>query len=103
MRFVRINDMGSFDYKNNKPWAQDMTIVMQLGLTMAGCLAFCFGVGYWLDSKLGTRGVFVAIGILLGVAGGANVCYRQIMDITEEPKADREDQDPSDMEGNGPG
>jgi F0F1-type ATP synthase assembly protein I len=57
---------------------------MQLGLTMAGCICFCFFVGLYLDKWLGLKGVFVTIFILLGVAGGANVVYRQIIEITEE-------------------
>jgi F0F1-type ATP synthase assembly protein I len=72
---------------------------MQLGLTMAGCIVFCFFVGYGLDKWIGFRGVFTTIFILLGIAGGANVCYRQILEITE-PK-DKEKKDKPD--GNGPG
>lgn len=55
---------------------------MQLGLTMAGCILFCFFVGYLLDKWIGTHGIFIAIFTILGVLGGANVCYRQILEIT---------------------
>jgi F0F1-type ATP synthase assembly protein I len=55
-------------------------------------------VGYYLDKWLGFRGVFTTIFILLGVIGGANVCYRQIMEITK-PK-DKEKKEKSD--GSGP-
>jgi hypothetical protein len=72
-----------FDYKRNRDWAENLTIVMQLGLTMAGCIVFCFFVGRGLDKWLGFNGVFTTIFILLGIAGGANVCYRQILEITE--------------------
>ena len=72
-----------FDYKKNRDWAENLTIVMQLGLTMAGCIVFCFFVGHALDKWLELRGVFTTIFILLGIAGGANVCYRQILEITE--------------------
>ena len=75
-----------FDYKKNRDWAENLTIVMQLGLTMAGCIVFCFFVGHVLDKWLGLRGVFATIFILLGIAGGANVCYRQILEITEPKK-----------------
>jgi F0F1-type ATP synthase assembly protein I len=78
-----------FDYKKNRDWAENLTIVMQLGLTMAGCIVFCFFVGHYLDKWLGLKGVFTTVFILLGIAGGANVCYRQIMEITEpKDKAD---------------
>lgn len=70
-----------FDYKKNRAWAENLTIVMQLGLTMAGCIVFCFFVGLQLDKWLGTKGIFVTVFTLLGVAGGANVAYRQVMEI----------------------
>ena len=75
-----------FDYKKNRPWVENLYIVTQLGLTMAGCIALCFFIGLYLDKRLGTRGVFITIFIILGVIGGANVVYRQIIEITENEK-----------------
>lgn len=80
-----------FNYKNNKEWIENLTIVMQLGLTMAGCIVFCFFVGFYLDKWLGLRGVFTTVFILLGIAGGAHVCYRQIREVTDPKK--KEDPD----------
>ena len=77
-----------FDYKRDRPWVENLYIVTQLGLTMAGCIAFCFFVGLYLDRWLGTKGVFITIFIILGVIGGANVVYRQIMEITEVKEED---------------
>jgi F0F1-type ATP synthase assembly protein I len=77
-----------FDYKKNRTWLENLTIVMQLGLTMVGCIGFCFFVGLKLDQWLGTRGIFVSIFTILGVIGGANVAYRQIMEIFEEENKD---------------
>lgn len=51
---------------------------------MAGCITFCFFIGLYLDRWLGTKGVFITIFIILGVIGGANVVYRQILEITEQ-------------------
>jgi F0F1-type ATP synthase assembly protein I len=79
-----------FDYKKNRAWAENLTIVMQLGLTMAGCICFCFFVGYYLDKWLDTKGVFVTIFIVLGVIGGATVVYRQIMEIIGKNDNDKE-------------
>ena len=73
-----------FDYKKNRTWAEHLSIVMQIGLTMAGCIGFCFFVGYYLDRWLGTRGVFITIFIILGVVGGGNVAYRQIMEMISD-------------------
>ena len=75
-----------FDYKRDRPWVENLYIVTQLGLTMALCIAFCFFIGLYLDKWLGTRGVFITIFIILGVIGGANVVYRQIIEITENEK-----------------
>jgi F0F1-type ATP synthase assembly protein I len=73
-----------FDYKKDRAWVENVYIVTQLGLTMAGCIGFCFFVGLYIDKWLGTRGVFITIFIILGVIGGANVVYRQILEITEQ-------------------
>ena len=56
---------------------------MQLGLTMAGCVIFCFFVGWYLDKWMETKGIFVTVFIILGVIGGGNVVYRQIREIFE--------------------
>ena len=77
----------SFNYKKNRAWAENFQIVTQLGLTMVGCILFCFYIGYKLDGWLGTKGIFVTIFIILGVIGGANVAYRQIQEIFEEKKS----------------
>jgi F0F1-type ATP synthase assembly protein I len=78
-----------FDYKKNRAWAENLTVVMQLGLTMAGCIVFCFFVGLQLDKWVGTKGIFVTIFTILGVIGGANVAYRQVMEILKEKEKDR--------------
>ncbi len=76
-----------FSYKNNKDWVENFSVVMQLGLTMAGCILLCFFVGRFLDRLFHFKGIFVTVFILLGIAGGANVVYRQILEITEDKKA----------------
>ncbi|MCG6909365.1 MAG: AtpZ/AtpI family protein [Deltaproteobacteria bacterium] len=73
-----------FNYKKNRVWAENLSIVMQIGLTMAGCICFCFFIGLYLDRWLGTRGILTVVFILLGVAGGANVVYRQIIHVTKD-------------------
>ncbi|MFZ0132406.1 MAG: AtpZ/AtpI family protein [Desulfobacterales bacterium] len=77
------------NYKKNRSWAENLTIVMQLGLTMAGCIAFCFFIGLKLDQWLGTKGVFITIFIILGVLGGANVVYRQVMEIIRDKEIEQ--------------
>ncbi len=69
------------DVRHTRAWSEDFSFVMQLGLTMAGCIFFCFFIGKTLDNLLGTKGIFLTIFIFLGIIGGANVVYRQIMDM----------------------
>ena len=76
-----LGDCVNLDYKKHRAWAENLSIVMQIGLTMAGCVVFCFFIGLTIDRWLGIRGPFTVVFILLGIAGGANVVYRQIMDI----------------------
>jgi F0F1-type ATP synthase assembly protein I len=79
-----------FNYKKNRAWTENLTIVMQIGLTMAGCIVFCFFVGLYLDKWIGTRGIFVTIFTILGVIGGGVTVYRQIMEVIETKDNDRE-------------
>jgi hypothetical protein len=82
--------MGSFfNYKKNRIWAENISVVMQLGLTMAGCIVGSFLVGRWLDQWWEIRGVFTVGLTLFGVVGGAVVAYRQIMEVL--PGKNRDD------------
>ena len=80
-----------FNFKKNLAWAENLSIVMQIGLTMAGCIVFCFFIGLYLDKWIGTKGIFVTIFTVLGVIGGAVTVYRQITKVFEQkeenPKA----------------
>ncbi len=80
----------SLNYKKNRAWAENLTIVMQIGLTMAGCIVFCFFVGLYLDRWMGTRGIFVTIFTILGVIGGGVTVYRQILEVTEDKGSNHE-------------
>ena len=75
-----------FDYKKNRAWTENLSVVMQIGLTMAGCICFCFFVGLYLDRWLGTGGILTVVFILFGIVGGGNVVYRQIIDIMKDNK-----------------
>ncbi|MFH2066386.1 MAG: AtpZ/AtpI family protein [Pseudomonadota bacterium] len=75
-----------FNFKKNQVWAENLQIIMQIGLTMAGCIGFCFFIGLKLDDWIGTKGIFITVFTILGVLGGANVVYRQIMAVTKTKK-----------------
>ena len=78
-----------FNYKKNRAWAENLSIVMQIGLTMAGCIVFCFFVGLYLDKWIGTKGIFVSIFTILGVVGGGVTVYRQISATINKTPEDR--------------
>ncbi|MFO7964410.1 MAG: AtpZ/AtpI family protein [Desulfobacterales bacterium] len=65
-------------------WAEGLTIIMQLGLNMAGSIIFCFFVGYYIDKWLSTKGIFTVVFTILGVIGGGYTSYRQIMEFSEK-------------------
>jgi F0F1-type ATP synthase assembly protein I len=75
--------MVFFNYKKNQVWSENLSVVLQIGLTMAGCICFCFFVGLYIDKWAGTKGIWVTLFIILGVIGGGNVVYRQIMEIVD--------------------
>jgi len=77
-----------FKYKENQPWLENLQLVMQLGLTMAGCIMFCFFIGFSLDKWLGLKGPFIIVFTLLGIVGGAAVVYRQIMEALDSDNRD---------------
>ena len=80
-----------FNYKKNRVWAEHLSVVMQIGLTMAGCILFCFFIGFYLDKWLGTRGVFITLFIVLGVIGGAVTVYRQILQTLDDQPRNKND------------
>ena len=77
-----------FDFKKNRAWAENLAIVMQIGLTMAGCIVFCFFIGLYLDKWIGTKGIFVAVFTVLGVIGGGVTVYRQIFKVIQQKEED---------------
>lgn len=82
-----------FNYKKNRAWAENLTIVMQIGLTMAGCIIFCFFLGLYIDKWLGTKGIFVTIFTILGVIGGGITVYRQILEVIEDNNNEQKNRD----------
>jgi F0F1-type ATP synthase assembly protein I len=82
-----------FNYNKHRGWIEHLSILMQIGLTMAGCIVFCFFVGFYLDRWIGTKGLFTVLFIFLGVIGGAVTVYRQIRDVLEPKTKDRTEEE----------
>jgi len=72
------------DFKKKRDTLEYLALVTQVGVTMAGSIAFCFMVGYYLDKWLGTRGFFLVLFIVLGIVGGAVTVYRQITGLPKK-------------------
>ena len=67
--------------KNDARILEDLAVVTQIGFTMAGCIGFCFWVGYHVDGWLGAHGIVLTVSIILGIVGGGWTVYRQIQDV----------------------
>ncbi len=63
-----------------------LTLLSQLGLSLAIPILLGAFVGHWVDGKLGTGMLFFTILICLGIAGGFVGAYRQIMLVTKKKK-----------------
>ncbi len=81
------------NYNKHRGWIEHLSILMQIGLTMAGCIVFCFFVGFYLDRWIGTKGLFTVLFIFLGVIGGAVTVYRQIREVLEPKAKDRTEEE----------
>jgi len=81
---------GLFDFQTNRAWSEGLTIIMQLGLNMAGSILFCFFIGFYIDKWLSINGIFTTIFTILGIIGGGYTTYRQIMEFTESKDSKKE-------------
>ena len=82
-----------FDIKKEKEWINQVTLVTQLGFTMAGSILLGLVIGYYLDKwLLHTKGPFTVVFILLGIVGGGFTVYRQILEATDQEAQNKKDQ-----------
>ncbi len=89
-----------FDFKKHGHWYDEIAIVSQLGLTMAGSILLCLAVGYGLDKWLDTKPLFIIVFIILGIIGGGVTVYRQIMKVLD-PKRDDSSEAEQNSDGSG--
>ena len=62
-----------------------------VGLELAGAVAGCALVGYWVDRHFGTYPWGLVVGVVLGIVGGLYNFVREALQATRE--AQREDRD----------
>ena len=58
------------DLKNFADIGRSLSLVFQLGLVLICAIGIGLFVGIKLDTWLGTRGIFLVLGIIFGIAAG---------------------------------
>ena len=73
---------------------KSLSKISQVGITMVVTIGICFFIGKWLDKKLGTDIIFLAIFTLLGIGAGFRNVYIMIMkEYKEEEKKEIQQRD----------
>ena len=60
-------------------FAKALSKLTQVGVTMIVTIGMCFFIGKWLDKKLGTDIIFLAILTFLGVGAAFRNLYMMVM------------------------
>ena len=68
-------------------FARALSKLSQVGITMVVTIGMCFFIGKWVDKKLGTDIIFLAIFTLLGIGAAFRNLYVLVMlDFKKEEK-----------------
>ena len=59
------------------------SLISQLGIIALVCIFGCFFIGRFIDSKLNTDPIFMAIFLILGIASAFNSVYKVIRKYTK--------------------
>lgn len=62
----------------------DLSTLLGFGLTLAALLVVCLGLGWLIDTALGSLPVFTLVGLVLGVAGASIYVYVQFKRFFKE-------------------
>lgn len=73
--------------KENFSWVNGFALITQLGITMFMSIACFLAAGFFIDKWLNTKPIFVLIFILMGIAAGGYLVYKQIMEIIAKTDA----------------
>lgn len=73
-------------------WANNLTLVSQLGFNMITPILLCTLFGVFIDEKLGTSPIFFIILMILGVAAAfRNLFYHTTKQMTRQTRKKEED------------
>ena len=70
--------------ESNYRWIRTMGMVSSIGLLVLVSTAIGLGLGYWLDSKLGTKPWLAFILTLIGLASGLYEAIVLLISVTRE-------------------
>ena len=69
--------------KDRSPWRQ-LGFVLSIAFTFPAALLVVYGIGWWLDSKLGTRPVLSLLFIALGFVAALLELFRELKRLNRE-------------------
>ena len=72
--------------KRNSNPSQYIGLALNFGIILVISMVNMFKVGAWIDAKLGTRGIFTLIFVIMGIVSGFRVLMSNIEAIDRHNK-----------------
>ena len=72
--------------KRNSNPSQYIGFALNFGIILVISMVIMFKVGAWIDAKLGTRGIFTLIFVIMGIVSGFRVLMSNIEAIDRHNK-----------------
>lgn len=72
--------------KRNSNPSQYIGLALNFGIILVISMVIMFKVGAWIDAKLGTRGIFTLIFVIMGIVSGFRVLMSNIEAINRHNK-----------------
>ena len=72
--------------KSNSNPSQYIGLALNFGIILVISMVIMFKVGAWIDAKLGTRGIFTLIFVIMGIVSGFRVLMSNIEAIDRHNK-----------------
>ena len=77
--------------KKNKPveLTKYVSLLLRLGLKMVISILLFFSIGLWIEKKIESKGLILLIGILIGIACGFYLLYKEINNLGKDEKHEK--------------
>ncbi len=92
-RGKRDQEIARIDQDGKRMWRSALRY-SALGLEMGVAAAIGYGIGWWLDSRFGTRPYLMLVMLLLGIAAG----FRGLIRAAREAAREQDEQDEQDKQ-----